>query len=110
MTIQPLKRDVLQAIADPTTAQLIQMLSTKEQSIVSLCTHFPVTRTAINKHLAVLLDAGLVCSEHVGRETRYSAHLEQLIAVKDWLSCYEKFWDRKLTTLKHFVENEDRGK
>ncbi len=100
------RHDVFQAIADPTRRELLKQLTGKEQSISTICKGFSMSRTGVNKHLAVLLDAGLVASSHVGRETRYRAQLEPLITVREWLSYYEKFWDTKLTALKSYVENE----
>ena len=105
MSPTALKHDVFQAIADPTRRQLLRLLVDKEEPIVSISEHFPVSRTAINKHLAVLLDAGLVRSQKVGRETRYRSQLEPLIEVREWLAYYEQFWDSKLTVLKHYMED-----
>ncbi len=104
------KHDVFQAIADPTRRELLRMLVGKDEPIVSISGHFRISRTAINKHLAVLSDARLVSSQRVGRETRYTAHLEPLIEVKEWLYHYEQFWDNKLTALKGYLEHEDRPK
>ena len=100
------KHDVFKAIADPTRRQLLRLLADKEEPIVSISGHFPITRTAINKHLAILLEAKLVASQKVGRETRYRSQLEPLIEVKEWLSYLEQFWGDKLDALKRYVEDE----
>lgn len=99
-----IKRDVFRAIADPTRRELLRLLADKEEPIVSISEHFPISRTAINKHLAVLLDAGLVTNQKVGRETRYRSQLEPLTEVKEWLAYLEQFWGSKLVALRHLIE------
>ncbi len=54
------KHDVFQAIADPTRSRLLRLLADKEMPIASITEYFPISRTAVNKHLHVLSDAGLV--------------------------------------------------
>lgn len=100
------KHDVFQAIADPTRRQLLQLLVEQEMSVTTLSGHFPMSRTAVSKHLRVLSEAGLVKEQKVGRETRYSMQPEPLMELKDWLSYYERFWDNKMQALKRFVEED----
>ncbi|PLR76559.1 transcriptional regulator [Bacillus sp. V3-13] len=100
------KHDVFQAIADPTRRKLLKLLAEKELPISEISSHFPITRTAVAKHLSILAEADLVRGRKMGREKRYSLHAEPLIELKDWLSFYEQFWDNKLSMLKHFVEND----
>lgn len=77
-------------------------------SIASIAGHFPVSRTAVNKHLQVLLTAGLVSSRKIGRETRYKAQPQPLIAVREWLGFFEQYWNEKLHALKQYVEGDAR--
>jgi DNA-binding transcriptional ArsR family regulator len=98
--------DVFQAIADPTRRELLSLLADKEMPVTMISKYFPISRTAISKHLHVLADAGLVFEHKVGRETRYRLQPEPLLELKQWLSYYERFWDNKLLTLKTFVETE----
>jgi DNA-binding transcriptional ArsR family regulator len=100
------KHDVFQAIADPTRRRILKMLADKEMPIASITECFPITRTAVNKHLQVLFDAGLVNSQRVGRETRYSIQPEPLLELKDWLTFFEQYWDDKLLDLKRYIEND----
>ncbi|MGE5632084.1 MAG: ArsR/SmtB family transcription factor [Caulobacteraceae bacterium] len=99
------KHDVFQAIADPTRRELLSLLADKELPVTEISEHFPISRTAISKHLRVLHEAGLVSEHKVGRETRYKLQPEPLLELKRWLNYYERFWDNKLATLKNFVEN-----
>lgn len=88
--------DVFQAIADPK----------QELSIAAISDHFPISRTAIAKHLHILSDANLVHSQRKGRENIYHLNPEPLTEVSQWLNYYEQFWSNKLTKLKFIVEND----
>ncbi|MEH7884364.1 metalloregulator ArsR/SmtB family transcription factor [Bacillus sp. JJ1609] len=101
------KHDVFQAIADPTRRQILKLLADKEMPIASITESFPITRTAVNKHLFVLSEAGLVSSRRIGRETRFSLQPEPLQELKEWLSFFELYWDNKLISLKNFVESDE---
>jgi DNA-binding transcriptional ArsR family regulator len=101
------KYDVFQAIADPTRRKLLRLLADQEMPVTVISSHFPMSRTAVSKHLRILSEAGLVREQKVGRETRYRLHPEPLLELKQWLSYYEQFWDNKISMLKHLVENEE---
>jgi len=101
-----IKHDVFQAVADPTRRKMLIMLADKEMPIASITEQFPISRTAVNKHLHVLADAGLVQSKKVGRETRYKLQPEPLKELQKWLSFFEKYWADRLSALKEFVEND----
>lgn len=101
------KHDVFQAIADPTRRSLLKLLVDKEMPIASITEYFPISRTAVNKHLHVLADAGLVSSRKVGRETRYNLQPESLVELKQWLSFFEQYWANKLFELKAYVESDE---
>ncbi|WP_078552036.1 ArsR/SmtB family transcription factor [Bacillus alkalicellulosilyticus] len=101
------KHDVFQAIADPTRREVLRLLSNNELAISEITSHFPISRTAIAKHLHILSEAGLVTGKKVGREKIYQLHPEPLTEVKQWLAYYEQFWNNKLSMLKHIVENEE---
>jgi DNA-binding transcriptional ArsR family regulator len=104
------KYDVFQAIADPTRRELLSLLADREMPVTMISEHFPISRTAVSKHLHVLEEAGLVSGRKVGRETRYILSPEPLQELKSWLSYYERFWDKKLSVLKSFVENNEPNK
>jgi DNA-binding transcriptional ArsR family regulator len=100
--------DVFQAIADPTRRKVLRLLADKEMPITEISSHFPMSRTAVTKHLRILSNSGLVREQKVGRETRFKLCPEALLELKDWLSFFERFWDNKISMLKYIVENEDK--
>ncbi|MFB4475351.1 ArsR/SmtB family transcription factor [Oceanobacillus caeni] len=107
MVDQP-RHDVFQAIADPTRRNMLKLLAEKEMSIAEITEHFPISRTAVNKHLHILSNTGLVRSRRVGRETRYTLRPEPLIEIQNWLTFFEHYWDEKLAVLKRFVEEDNQ--
>jgi DNA-binding transcriptional ArsR family regulator len=106
MAASSAKHDVFQAIADPTRRKLLKLLSKEEMPVTAISEHFPISRTAVSKHLRVLADAGLVKERKAGRETRYKLEPEPLNELKDWLQYFELFWENKLSALRLFVESD----
>jgi DNA-binding transcriptional ArsR family regulator len=101
------KHDVFQAIADPTRRKLLRLLVDQEMPVTVISGHFPMSRTAVSKHLRILADAGLVKERKVGRETRYRLEPEPLLELKRWLAYYERFWENKMAALKRYVESAE---
>jgi DNA-binding transcriptional ArsR family regulator len=106
----PKKHDVFQAIADKTRRDVLRLLAEKKELPISaIAAHFPISRTAVTKHLNILAEANLVQSRKSGREKIYYLHLEPLTELKQWLAFYERFWENKLSILKHVVENKEHS-
>lgn len=103
------KYDVFQAIADPSRRKMLKLLANQELPVTVISKHFPMSRTAVSKHLRILSEANLLSVEKVGREIRYKLQPDTLLELKDWLSFYEQFWDNKISMLRHLVENEETG-
>lgn len=99
--------DVFQAIADPTRRRILAVVADKEMSIAAIAECFPLSRTAINKHLHILAESGLVTKNKVGRETRYKLRPDPLFELDQWLSFFEKYWSHKLSALAEYVESDD---
>lgn len=98
------RHDVFQAIADPTRRKMLQLLANTELPISEITKQFPISRTAVNKHLQVLLEAGLVCNQRVGRENRYKLNPQPLTEIRNWLIFFEQYWDERILALKEYVE------
>jgi DNA-binding transcriptional ArsR family regulator len=102
------KHDVFKAIADPTRREVLRLLAESERPISEITSHFSMSRTAVTKHLNILTEAELISGRKEGREKIYQLHPEPLTEVKQWLSYYERFWENKLSMLKHLVEDEKK--
>jgi DNA-binding transcriptional ArsR family regulator len=103
------KYDVFQAIADPSRRKMLKLLANQELPVTVISKHFPMSRTAVSKHLRILSEANLLSVEKVGREIRYKLQPDTLLELKHWLSFYEQFWDNKISMLRHLVENDGTG-
>lgn len=100
-----LRRDVFQAIADPTRRDIIQLLSRQSLNLNAVAGHFDISRPAVSKHIRILVECGIVVIRQEGRERYCSADLKKLKEVDKWLDYYRKFWNRKLDALGKHLEN-----
>lgn len=104
--IMEMRRDVFQAIADPTRREIIGLLSERSLNLNAVAGHFQVSRPAISKHIKILTECGLIVVSQKGRERFCSAEMQKLKEVDLWLSHYRKFWNRKLDALGEFLERD----
>ncbi len=99
-----MRRDVFQAIADPTRREIIQMIARQPLNLNAVAENFPVSRPAISKHIRILIECGLVGIRQQGRERYCEARLEKLDAVANWVEQYREFWNIKLDRLGAHLE------
>ncbi|MBN9485391.1 MAG: transcriptional regulator [Bacteroidetes bacterium 43-93] len=105
-----MRRDVFQAIADPTRREIINLLAHKELNLNEVAGQFDISRPAISKHIKILTECGLVVITQTGRERYCKAQVNKLKEVYDWVAHYSNFWDKKLNALASFLENEKKQK
>lgn len=98
-----MRRDVFQAIADPTRREILNTISEKSLNINSVAGNFDVSRTAIYKHIKILTECGLVVIKQQGRERYCEAKLEKLNEVSDWVEQYRKIWTARLDNLEDYL-------
>jgi len=94
-----MRRDVFQAIADPTRREIINLISHQSLNLNSVAENFDVSRPAISKHIRILTECGLVVIKKQGRERYCEARLQNLNQVSDWIEQYRVFWTSKLDAL-----------
>lgn len=99
-----MKRDVFQAIADPTRRQIINMIAHQSLNVNAVANGFPVSRTAIYKHVKILTQCGLIVIKQQGRERFYEAKLEKLNEVSDWVEQYRQVWSARLDALENYLD------
>lgn len=99
-----MRRDVFQAIADPTRREILNMVAYQPLNINSVSLNFDVSRAAVYKHLKILTECGLVEVKQKGRERFCEAKLEGLSEVSDWVEQYRKFWTAKLDSLEAYLD------
>ncbi len=105
-----MRRDVFQAIADPTRREIINLVAQGSMNLNAVAGHFDISRPAISKQVKILAECGLLVIKQQGRERYCEANLKKLGEVSDWVKQYEAFWTNKLDALKHFVEQEHKRK
>ncbi|WP_143306567.1 ArsR/SmtB family transcription factor [Chitinophaga vietnamensis] len=103
-----MRRDVFQAIADPTRREIIELLAHHSLNLNSIADNFDISRPAISKHVRILTECGLIIITQQGRERYCRADLQQLKQVSDWTEKYRDFWTQKLDALGQFLEQEER--
>ncbi len=104
------RRDVFQAIADPTRRAIIGMVAKEAVPITTIASQFDVSRQAISLHLKILEECGLLQIKQQGRERICKAQLGQLNEVNDWLRQYKQFWTKKLDDLDHYLNSISHSK
>ncbi|RYE17385.1 MAG: transcriptional regulator [Sphingobacteriales bacterium] len=101
-----MRRDVFQAIADPTRREIITMLSQQQMNLNTVADNFDISRPAISKHIKILTECGLLIINQQGRERYCQANLNALKEVQDWTEQFSRFWDNKLSALGSFLAKE----
>lgn len=99
-----MRRDVFQAIADPTRREIISMIATQSLNLNSVAEKFDISRPAISKHIKILTECGLIVINKKGRERHCEANFKKLNEVSEWVEQYRKFWTQKLDALENYLE------
>jgi DNA-binding transcriptional ArsR family regulator len=99
-----MRRDVFQAIADPTRRAIIALIAVQAMTPNALAEHFHTTRQAVSKHLRILTECELVKQEHQGREIYYSLEIKKMKEIDEWLEQYRKIWESRFSQLDDLLE------
>lgn len=94
-----MRRDVFQAIADPTRRAIIGLVALGSLTPNAMAEHFDISRQAVSKHLRILTECELVKQKQVGREIYYHLIPEKIKEVADFIEPYRKMWDSKFDQL-----------
>jgi DNA-binding transcriptional ArsR family regulator len=105
-----MRRDVFQAIADPTRRQIINMIAKDSLHLNLVAEKFNVSRPAISKHIKILTECGLIVIKQNGRHRYCEAKLDKLNEVSDWVEQYRKFWTQKLDALEIYLDDLQTSK
>jgi DNA-binding transcriptional ArsR family regulator len=94
-----MRRDVFQAIADPTRRAILTLLAVQAMTPHALADHFDSTRQAISKHIKVLCECELITQKQAGRENYYLFNPKKLKEVDKWLQPFREMWDTRFSQL-----------
>lgn len=94
-----MRRDVFQAIADPTRRGIITLIALQAMTPNALAEHFDITRQAVSKHLKILSECELVKQEPRGREIYYELEINKMKEIDKWLEQFRKIWEDRFSQL-----------
>ena len=100
-----MRRDVFQAIADPTRRAILSLLALQAMTPNVLATHFDSSRQAISKHIKILTECHLVKQEQSGREIYYHFNSKKLKDVDKWLQPFRAMWENRFSQLDNVLAN-----
>lgn len=107
------RRDVFQAIADPTRREIIGLIAKKTLNLNAISENFDVSRQAISLHIKILTECGLIVIRQQGRERYCEARLEKLGEVASWVEQYKQFWMGQFDSLDNYlakIQHQQHGK
>lgn len=94
-----MRRDIFQAIADPTRRAILVLIAAHAMTPNSLAEHFDTTRQAVSKHLRILTECELVKQEYQGREIYYQLEINKMKEIDKWLEQFKKIWESRFNQL-----------
>ena len=102
--IMQTRRDVFQAIADPTRRAIINLVAAQSLNLNAIADNFEISRPAISQHIKILTECGLIIVRQQGRERYCEARLAKLNEVAAWVEQYRQAWDLQFNKLDDVLE------
>jgi DNA-binding transcriptional ArsR family regulator len=100
------RRDIFQAIADPTRRAIITLIAVQAMTPNAIAEHFDSSRQAISKHLQILTECELVSQKQQGREIYYQLEVNKMKEIDKWLGQFRKIWESRFSQLDKILMNE----
>ncbi|WP_346238420.1 ArsR/SmtB family transcription factor [Niabella insulamsoli] len=105
-----LRRDVFQAIADPTRRAILMLVATKAMTAGAIAANFDTARPTVSKHLQILTTCELLEQEYNGREIYYHFNPEKMKEVSDFIEPFRKMWDNRFNKLESIMRSRHSKK
>jgi DNA-binding transcriptional ArsR family regulator len=105
-----MRRDIFQAIADPTRRAILVLVAAQAMTPNALAEHFDSTRQAVSKHLRILTECELVKQEYQGREIYYQLEIQKMKEIDKWLNQFRKIWETRFNQLDKVLLNLKKQK
>jgi DNA-binding transcriptional ArsR family regulator len=100
-----IRRDVFQAIADPTRRAILTLIALQAMTPNALAEHFDTSRQAVSRHIKILTECQLVKQEVSGREIYYHFSPNKMKEITEWLAPFTKIWDDRFNRLDNALNN-----
>lgn len=98
-----MRRDVFQAIADPTRRAILSLIALHAMTPNALAEHFDTSRQAVSKHIKILSECQLIKQEQNGREIYYHFNPKKMKEVSDWLEPFRQLWESRYNNLDNLL-------
>ena len=105
INIPGMRRDVFQAIADPTRRAILALIAIQAMTPNALAEHFDTSRQAVSKHVKILTECQLVKQQQSGREIYYHFNPKKMKEVADWIEPFRKMWEDRFDKLDKVLHN-----
>jgi len=100
-----MKRDVFQAIADPTRRAILVLISSTALTPNAIAEKFNTTRQAVSKHIKILNECELLDERKTGREIYYQLKIEKMKEIDQWLEQFKQIWEKRFNQLDQVLIN-----
>ena len=100
-----MRRDVFQAIADPTRRAILSLIALQAMTPNGLAEHFSSSRQAVSKHIKVLSECQLIKQKQSGREIYYNLNPQKLKEIDKWLEPFRTMWEDRFNQLDIVLKN-----
>ena len=99
-----LRRDIFQAISDPTRRAILVLLTTQSMTAGAIAENFDAARPTISKHIQILNECELLQADQRGREIYYELKIEKMKEIDQWIEQFRKIWDNRFDQLDNLLE------
>jgi DNA-binding transcriptional ArsR family regulator len=100
-----MRRDIYQAIADPTRRAILTLLTLGALTPNAIAGHFGSSRQAVSKHIQILAECGAVDQSHSGREIYYQLNIEKMKEIDHWMEAFRKLWETRFDQLDDLLKD-----
>lgn len=99
-----LRRDVFQAIADPTRRAILLLVASHSMTAGAIAANFDTARPTVSKHLQILTECELLEQEQNGREVYYHFNPKRMKEVADFIEPFRKMWDERFNRIETIMK------
>lgn len=100
-----LRRDVFQAIADPTRRAILLLVASQSMTAGAIASNFDTARPTVSKHLQILTECELLQQTQNGREVYYHINAKNMKEVADFIEPFRQLWDDRFNKLENIMKN-----
>jgi len=100
-----IRRDIYQAIADPTRRAILTLLTISALTPNAIAAHFGSSRQAVSKHIQILAECGAVDQDQRGREIYYKLNIDKMKEIDHWMEAFRKLWEIRFDQLDNLLND-----